>query len=43
LIHDEKNERERQQEEINKITERNKLQVERDAIDAEKRKQYLDE
>jgi hypothetical protein len=38
LIHDEKNERERQQEEINKITERNKLQVERDAIDAEKRK-----
>jgi len=38
LIHDEKNERERQQEEINKITERNKLQEERDAIDAEKRK-----
>jgi len=38
LIHDEKNERERQQEEINKVTERNKLQEERDAIDAEKRK-----
>jgi hypothetical protein len=38
LIHDEKYEKERQQEELNKITERTKLQEERDAVDAEKRK-----